>query len=108
MDNDSLASARLGEGMIRAGSIQPLSDLTKAFGLDEAALLRALRDPAAAGKLGSVRLEVVARGGLRIPVSLTAAIIYEGERETAGKRRFGLRVAGASMIVAAVVLIARG
>ena len=41
MDNDSLASARLGEGMIRAGSIQPLSGLVKAFGLDEAALLRA-------------------------------------------------------------------
>ena len=45
MDNDSLASARLGEGMIRAGSIQPLSGLVKAFGLDEAALLRAVGLP---------------------------------------------------------------
>ena len=45
MDNDSLASARLGEGMIRAGSIQPLSGLVKSFGLDEAALLRAVGLP---------------------------------------------------------------
>ncbi len=44
-----------------------------------------LRDPQirVRGRLGACRQEIVAKNGERVPVSMTASIIYEGERETA-------------------------
>ena len=44
-----------------------------------------LRDPQtrARGRLGASRQEIVAKNGERVPVNMTASIIYEGERETA-------------------------
>jgi PAS domain S-box-containing protein len=44
-----------------------------------------LRDPQirARGRLGACRQEIIAQNGERVPVSMTASIIYEGERETA-------------------------
>lgn len=65
MDDDNLATARLGEGMIRAGSIQPLSGLMKTFGLDEAALLRAAGLPR----------QALARGDNVLPLDRLARLI---------------------------------
>jgi PAS domain S-box-containing protein len=44
-----------------------------------------LRDPQirARGRLAACRQEIVARNGERVPVNMTASIIYEGQRETA-------------------------
>jgi PAS domain S-box-containing protein len=44
-----------------------------------------LRDPQirVRGRLGAYRQEIVAKNGERVPVSMTASIIYEGERESA-------------------------
>lgn len=42
-----------------------------------------LRDSQASGRLGPCRQELVRKGGERVPVSMTASILYEGEQELA-------------------------
>lgn len=81
MDDDDLASARLGEGMIRAGSMQPLAGLMKAFGLDEAALLRAVGLPR----------QALARADNVLPLDRSARLIELCARRS-GRPDFALLV----------------
>ncbi len=81
MDDDNLATARLGEGMIRAGSMQPLSGLMKTFGLDEAALLRAAGLPR----------QALARADNVLPLDRSARLIELCARRT-GRPDFALMV----------------
>jgi PAS domain S-box-containing protein len=52
---------------------------------ETAELLRMLRgqDFGGKGRLGPVRREIVARNGVRVPVRMSAALLYDGDRESA-------------------------